>query len=302
MITLTLYLEPREGMMRSMLGCAAATAVALAAAPLDAESQNRRIRVAVLDLENTTSVFSGENDFAKQASDQLVTALVQHSAVDVIERAELEALLREQDMSSMGGNDLAIAIGKIGTVDYLITGTISKLAFTTHSAFGVKYTEVESEVNLRLVNTATGRIENAVTGAGKKRGASFSGDDGKVLEYSPGVAEDALAPAIGDAAQKISSLSLQVVAGIERPTIVGSGQDNSMFISQGENFGVQVGQRFEVHRVVDAIVVNGEVVDELTRKVGIIEVRQVLSRSSVCAIVEGEAAVDDKLVPIGAHP
>ena len=283
--------------MQAALRCAVTAALVLGLPAQDAEAQQRRVRVAVLDLDNTTNVFSGQNDFAKQASDQLVTALVQLNTFDVMERSELENLMSEQDISNMGGNDLAIAIGELGTVDYLITGTISKLAFTEHGFGPVKYTEIESEVNLRVINTATGQVEGAVVGAGKKRGASLESNS-DTLKYSAGVAEDALGPGINDAAAKIAALPLHVVAGAETPTIVGGGDDGSIYISQGENYGVRVGQRFQILRVVDEIVVNGEVVDRITKKVGVLEVTRVLSRSAIGTVVEGEGSMDDQLLPI----
>ena len=65
-------------------------------------------------------------------------------------------------------------------------------------------------------------------------------------------------------------------------------------------FGVVVGQRYEVMRVIDEIKdASGNVLDQITDKVGVLEVTQVLGQSSICTVVEGEAAEGDKLVPIG---
>jgi len=67
-----------------------------------------------------------------------------------------------------------------------------------------------------------------------------------------------------------------------------------------QNRGIRVGQRYEVHRVVDEITnAAGEVLDRITERVGVIEVSRVLSQSSVCTIVEGDAAEGDELRPIG---
>ena len=53
-------------------------------------------------------------------------------------------------------------------------------------------------------------------------------------------------------------------------------------------------------RVIDEIKdANGNVLDQITDKVGVIEVTRVLGQSSICTVVEGEAAEGDKLVPIG---
>ena len=77
--------------------------------------------------------------------------------------------------------------------------------------------------------------------------------------------------------------------------IVGA-RDGSIYINQGENFGVQVGQRFEVTRVVDEIRdANGAVLDRIMDRVGVLEVTQVLSQSAICSVVEGEAEEGDTI-------
>jgi len=84
------------------------------------------------------------------------------------------------------------------------------------------------------------------------------------------------------------------------PAIVGAGSDGSLYIDKGESAGVQVGQRYEVLRVIDEIVnAAREVRDQITDRVGIIEVTRVLSQSSICTIVEGDAAEGDVLKAIG---
>ena len=96
----------------------------------------------------------------------------------------------------------------------------------------------------------------------------------------------------------------QGVAQKQRPTawpaeIVGSNNDR-FYIDKGENFGVTVGQRYEVMRVIDEIRDgDGNLLDKITDKVGVIEVVQVLGSSSICTVVEGEAAEGDTLVPVG---
>jgi curli biogenesis system outer membrane secretion channel CsgG len=262
--------------------------------PGAAESQDRPVRVAVLDFENTSEYWGP--DLAKKAADQLVTELVQLGRFDVIERSQLEAVLAEQDISATETSDLALALGRVGTVDYLIIGTISRFSVRTVGAFGARLTEAESRLNARVINTENARIEGAFEGSGRTRGAGYGNIS--INTFDAGLAQATLDPAVDDLARQIGTLDLQVVAGTEAPIIVGGGVDGTVYISQGENVGMQLGQRFEVLRVVDEIVVGGEVVDVRTETVGIIEVREVLSRSSICAVVEGEAAEGDTLIPL----
>ena len=80
---------------------------------------------------------------------------------------------------------------------------------------------------------------------------------------------------------------------------MGAGQNGALYIDKGENFGVVVGQRYDVYRVVDEIRdASGTLLDTITEAVGIIEVSRVLAQSSVGTVVEGEAAEGDTLTPV----
>lgn len=120
--------------------------------------------------------------------------------------------------------------------------------------------------------------------------------------FDGGVAEQALGPAVDEVAEHFLQQRDRFVV-TERPEpeaslpqIVGSAEDGSIYIDQGENAGVEVGQRYEVFRIVDEIISpTGEVLDVITEKVGVLQVTRVLSRSSICAVVEGEAMEGDTL-------
>ena len=54
--------------------------------------------------------------------------------------------------------------------------------------------------------------------------------------------------------------------------------------------------RFDVYRVVDEIKdADGRVLDQITGKIGVLEVTRVLSQSAICRIVEGAAAEGDTI-------
>ncbi len=61
-----------------------------------------------------------------------------------------------------------------------------------------------------------------------------------------------------------------------------------------------VGQRYQVHRVVDEIRdAGGTLLDTITDTVGTVEVTRVLGQSAIATVVEGEAAEGDTLEPVG---
>ena len=139
----------------------------------------------------------------------------------------------------------------------------------------------------------------AESGEGRKTfGGGFFKGAGLEREFDAGVAQEALRPAIEEITEKIANQADRF-AGLKPvapPAQIVGDRDGSIYINQGENFGVQVGQRFQVSRVVDEIRdSNGNVLDRITDTVGVLEVTRVLSQSAICSVVEGEATEGDTI-------
>ncbi|MEE8146491.1 MAG: CsgG/HfaB family protein [Longimicrobiales bacterium] len=266
-------------------------------------------RIAVIAFDNRTGWWASE--LGNVAADMIVTRLVNSGAFSVIERERLNAILAEQGFQLTGQVNPTdvLEIGRMAGVDYLITGSLTRFSIDEKGGRvlgrSVSYTEAESELNIRAFSTTTGEIIVATEQSGKKRLASVSG----LISMSAmdlGAAQEALGPASDNVMKELLKHSDKFVVTeasappAAMPEIVGGGADGSIYIDQGENLGVQVGQRYDVHRVIDEIVNSrGEVLDKITAVVGIIEVTRVLSQSAVCKIVEGEAEEGDMLKPAG---
>jgi curli biogenesis system outer membrane secretion channel CsgG len=281
--------------------------IALLVSAASAQAQDRP-RVAVIPFDNRTDWWAGS--MGEVAADMIVTRLVNSGEFTVIERERLEAILEEQgfQLSGQVDPDDVVEIGRLAGVMYMITGSVTRFSIdeigTSVLGRNVGYTEAQSEMNVRAISTETGEIITATEGSGSKRLVNISG----VISMSAmdrGVAEDALGPAADNIAEElVDQRERFVMIEVEAPAapaaaIVGSAADGSLYIDQGENLGVQVGQRFEVHRVIDEIVnAAGDVLDQITDRVGIIEVTRVLSQSAICTVVEGEAGEGDTLVAV----
>jgi len=285
---------------------AVALALCLSAAAADAQDKPR---VAVIPFDNRTSWWA--NDMGDVAADMIVTRLVNSGHFSVIEREQLEAILAEQgfQLSGQVNPSQVVEIGRMAGLMYLITGAVTRFSIdergTRVLGRNVGYTEAESEMNVRAFSAETGEIVVATEASGSKRLLNVSG----VISMSAmnqGAAEEALGPASDDIVKALVDQRDRFVliampeAAPAVPAIVGGGADGSIYIDGGESRGISVGQRYEVHRVVDEIVnAAGEVLDRITERVGVIEVTRVLSQSAVCTIVEGDAAEGDELRPIG---
>ena len=288
----------------AILFAAVGTAQLAGAAP-----QDQKVRVAVFNFENNSQWYYWGDHLGEAAADELVTQLFKTGKFSLVEREQLDAILGEQDLGASGrvNSSQAAEIGKILGVQVIITGSITKFSIDRKGGriggFGASYSEAETTLNIRMINTNTAEIIFAEEGEGKTRLGSISTSDVSFAQnFDAGLAQEALEPAVEDIAEKIAAQA-DSLASIQAPVapaqIVGANAGN-FYIDKGDNFGVTVGQRYEVMRVIDEIKdANGNVLDQITAKVGVLEVTQVLGQSSICRVVEGEAAEGDKLVPIG---
>lgn len=271
-----------------------------------ASQEAGKVRVAVTDFQNNTPWW--EVELGAAAADQLASHFVRSGEFSVIERDELQTILDEQQLGQSGAVDPATAgrIGELLGVQVIVTGSISKFSIDEKrvgiGVAAVSYTEAESVLDVRVVDTRTGEILLMVEGSGKKRmGGLVSGTAYFDQKFDLSVAQDALRPAVEEAVQKIvdSRSSFEHLAPVlPDGEIVGMNEEGSFYIDQGESLGIQVGQLLDVFRVVDEVRdSDGNLLDVLTDRVGLIEVTRVLSQSSVCQIVEGTAQEGDTVRP-----
>lgn len=294
----------------SHLGFVLVLATALATLPGSAESQrDPRVRIAVVDLENNSSWSYWGPRLGQAAADQLADQLIRSDQFSVLERERLRAVMAEQQLGQSGAVSAATAarIGELLGVQVILTGSVNQFSIDeTGGGIGgisVSYKEAESVLDVRAIDTTTGEVLLTAEGSGKKRfgGASAEGVDFR-RDYDAGLAQEALRPAVEKAVENLIAQSSALeglapaVAGGE---IVGVSED-AYYMDRGENYGVEVGQTFDVYRVVDEIRdSDGNLLDTVTEKVGVVEVTRVLSQSSICRLVEGEVREGDTVRPAG---
>ena len=271
-------------------------------APHQAGAQGK-IRIAVMNFYNNSSWHYWVDNLGSAAADELATQLVKSGRFSVIERRELESIIAEQDLGASGrvNASTAAGIGQLLGAQLVVTGSITQFSVNTKSGgfadIGGSFTEAESILDVRVVNTVTGEIMVVSEGKGKKRlGGLRINDVNFQQDYDAGLAQEALRPAVEQAVEGVIKESGQF-AGLKPvmppASIVGS-REGSYYIDRGENSGVQVSQRFAVMRVIDEIRdAQGNVLDQITDRVGLLEVTRVLGQSSICRLVEGEAAEGD---------
>jgi curli biogenesis system outer membrane secretion channel CsgG len=269
-----------------------------------------KVRVAVLEFRNNTTSGLWGDKLGEAASDELTTQLVKSGAFTVIERQAMAAILEEQHAGMSGAIDAATAakIGKLLGAQAVLLGSITQFSVDTKSggfgAVSASVTEAESRLDVRIVDTTTGEIVAVAEGSGKKRfGGGAWKDKNLRQDFDQGLAQEALRPAVENAIRTIVGTKDQLAASAAPATagrVVGN-REGSIYVDRGANLGVKVGDRFDVHRVVDTIRdANGNVLDEVTDRVGVVEITRVLSQSSIAKLVDGDAKEGDMLQPAGA--
>lgn len=276
--------------------------VALVGAPSRVFAQ-AKIRIAVSNFENNSTWSWWGDNLGRAAADELATQLVQTGKFTVIERAQLDAILREQNLGASGAVTSATAakVGKLLGVQLLLTGSITAFSIKRTSiglrGIGGSYSNAESKVDARLVNTDTGEVMIVAVGQGNKRmgGGYFKGVSAEQT-FDQGAAQEALRPAVEQVVVKLTeqTASLQSMTPAAPEGQIVSTRAGSYYINRGAGAGVKMGQKFQVHHVVDEIKdADGRLLDKVIEQTGVLEVTQVLANSAVCKLVSGKAAVND---------
>ena len=171
-------------------------------------------------------------------------------------------------------------------VQLVFTGSITQFSVERRSigfrGIGGSYSNAESRLDVRLINTETGEILMAAEGQGNIRmgGGYFSGVSAEQT-FDQGAAQEALRPAVENVVAEVAARAGEF-ASLQPPMpvsqIVGE-REGLFYINRGQSAGVTVGQQFAVSRVVDEIKdANGQVLDQVIDQVGRVEVTQVLSQ------------------------
>jgi len=153
----------------SLLGVAALAAV-LVPALASAKPASTKPRVAVIEFKNKADNQWWWHGGAAAAQDVFVTELVKSGKFRVVEREQLEALMKEKGLTLSGDVDpsTAVRVGKLLGVNYLLTGAVTEYgaedkgahggSFRGLPSFGVHKKTFTAALNARLIDTSTGEI------------------------------------------------------------------------------------------------------------------------------------------------
>jgi curli biogenesis system outer membrane secretion channel CsgG len=155
----------------STLALGATLLLAIFAAPgLTRAASSDKPRLAVLEFKNKADNQWWYHGGAEAAQDVFVTELVKSGKFRVVEREQLEALMREKNLTLSGDVDpsTAVKVGKLLGVNYLLTGAVTEYGVTDKGAhgsgigrlpgFNAGKRDFTAAMNARLIDTSTGEI------------------------------------------------------------------------------------------------------------------------------------------------
>jgi curli biogenesis system outer membrane secretion channel CsgG len=275
-------------------------------------ASKEKVRIAVLDFDfssvsnpNLLSILQGGS---KGVSDILVNRLVKDGNFSVIERSQIDAILREQNFGASGRVDAGTAaqIGKTLGVEAVIIGSVTQFDLQQRRSgggflgLGAASTDTDAYVklNIRVVNTTTSEILFVAEGNGNDSqsdtqvivgpfgGGSATVNESKLLTKATEKAIDQVVAELNNKSRDLASLPKSL------PNVTATVADatgNTVILNKGKSDGYRVGMKFSIERVTKQVKdpTTGKVIRNVTQPIGMIELIEVDATSSVGRIIGG---------------
>ncbi|WP_188151994.1 CsgG/HfaB family protein [Teredinibacter waterburyi] len=202
-------------------------------------------KIAVGRLSNETSYgksllgSSGSDVLGEKVSDMFVQSLANSGNYLIFERPDLDLLNNEAKLSGQSVNLIGVDTLVIGSLTQFGRNTTGESGFLSSS----KKQEATATVDLRLVETKTGRVFSSVTGSGSSstetaRTMGF----GSVAGYDGSINDRAIGAAVNAAVEKLNKIMLEKTWAADVLAV----QDGKVFISGGSHQGIKTGMTFDV--------------------------------------------------------
>ncbi len=250
----------------------------------------------------------------KGVSNILVDKLVKSGNFSVIERTKIDSILQEQDFGASGRVDsnTAAKIGRLLGVELVVFGSVTSANIEKNRGnfgriklpiFGrvrVRGSDRKANVklNVRVVNTTTGEIILSAEGNGSSNQTDGGLSSYKVYVNKSSNKDDQLltlatADAINQVFEQIntgfdkSPGSEKSLANVE--SLVADISGNTVIINKGSADGYLQGMKLSIEQVIKIVKdpATGKDLRKLTKKIGIVELTEVDSSSSVGKIISG---------------
>lgn len=239
--------------------------------------------VAVTGVESASSSSYGRKA-AQDFESQLVTVLVDSGRYDVVERGQLDYVVRELGLHSSGmiSGNTAIQFGQLTGADYTVVGNVIAADVESFNNYLYKGYKAKVKFNFKFIDNKTGMIKIAKIVEGSDTVSEYENKnpDRNIL----------MSGAVNDASKKIVELinSVNVITGV-----VAAVNNEKIYIDLGSDAGAHVGDKFVVFREGNVVThpVTGEIIAVEEDTFAQLKVTEVNSNYSVCQVVKAQKAV-----------
>ncbi len=264
---------------------------------------NLKKRVAVVSF--TDKARYGHN-IGDGIADMLVTSLVESNKFIVIERNELNQIMKEQGLGMSGAvtPQSAAKVGSLLGVELIITGSVSEFGTKKDKIggglsdlggfnLGVSTETARSVVDIRLVNTNTGEIITAKTAEGEESSKSLDNVGVTGINFSNSSTWDKTL--LGKAARISVEKCVKIISqGMKKipwqGKIIKANADGTVFLKPGSIAGVKSGMKFSVYRPGEELIDpdTGISLGSEEMKIGKLEIVSDVAGGKACkAIIKG---------------
>lgn len=239
--------------------------------------------VAMTGVESSVGTGMGRKA-AQDFESQLVTALVQSGRYDVVERTQLDHVIRELGLHSTGliSGNTAIQFGQLTGADYTVVGNVIAADVERFDNYLYKGYKGKVKFNFKFIDNKTGMIKIAQIVEGSDTVSEYENKnpDRDIL----------LSGAVNDASKKIVELinSVNILTGV----VAGVSGDEA-YIDLGSENGAHVGEKYIVYREGNVIThpVTGEIVAVKEEFVGVLKIKEANANYSVCEIAKTKTPI-----------
>lgn len=271
-----------------------------------AQKEGKKKRIAVFSFQDKSDSnfgWYGAKSVGDGVSDMLVTELVQSGEYRVIERAQINQLLAEQDLGTQGivTAESAAKIGQMLGVEIAVFGAVTEFGYKDRDSgvriggtrVGVGKQSAVAAVDVRMVNTTTGEI---ITAENVRETKNALSGNVSFKKYDFGSQADFDQSLIGKVTRKAVEQVVELIndkaTSIPWMAKVVTVQSGQVYINSGSLDGVEVGDTFSVYRKGKSLVDpdTGLELGSIDEKIGVLKVIDNSvgnGKAAICSIVSG---------------
>jgi curli biogenesis system outer membrane secretion channel CsgG len=214
-------------------------------------------RIAVINFEDRSGY--GHN-IGRGVADMLVTSLVESDKFIVIERAELDEILKEQGLGQTGlvTPQSAAKVGQLLGLQRIITGSITEFGSKQDKVgggiggfnIGVSTTTARVAVDMRIVNVNTGEIVMAKSAEGEDSSTGLDNVGVEDIDFHNSSTWDntQLGIASREAINECVEFITDDMSGLPWEGKIIKAGEGTIYMKPGSKGGVQPGMVFSVYR------------------------------------------------------